>query len=559
MPDLAGWLESFLQAMTPGSVANFVIVALVFVFGGALYSIRKRKFPGFVHYAPNLLTTIGILGTFIGIVIGLLGFDVNNIDGSISPLLDGLKTAFLTSLVGMFLAIAFKALDSTGWIRPEQEADDVGHVGPEEIYSEVRAQREAAEALSKAISGDEDSSVVGQISRMRTDNNDNSKELLTSLARHEDFQRERFENFSQSLWEKLDDVSESLSKSATEQVINALKEVVTDFNQNLTEQFGDNFKKLNAAVEDLVQWQENYRDQLNHMNEQYTQGVQAITQTAQSVDEISQQTRQIPETMTELKTVMETAQHQLSELERHLEVFRDMRDRAVEAVPQIKDQMDQMVNDVSSATKDAGEQITTATQETHNAIVEGAKQFEERVNRTNEGLSNASTELANNSERIREQLNATVTDLNERVRSMLSEVTEESKTIGETLSESNKKLSSDIKEVQYQVTDSIETMQKRLEATLEEVTQAQTREVNKASQALEQELNKSVEKTGEAVNKQLEAVDEAMANEIERVMNAMGESLASISNKFTEDYSKLTAQMHDIVEEGRRFTSSANR
>lgn len=45
---------------------------------------------------------LGILGTFIGIIIGLLNFNTESIDTSIPVLLGGLKTAFITSIVGMF-------------------------------------------------------------------------------------------------------------------------------------------------------------------------------------------------------------------------------------------------------------------------------------------------------------------------------------------------------------------------------------------------------------------------------------------------------------------------
>ncbi len=559
MFDLAGTIEALLRELTAANVANTFVIALLLIFGLAIVSAARGRAPGFVHYTPNLLTSLGILGTFVGIVIGLLGFDVTDIDGSISPLLDGLKTAFITSLAGMFFAILFKSIDSSGRLRPAPDQELVEDVGPEQIHAELRGQREAMESLSQSIAGDEDATLISQIRLLRSDHQEQSKAIQQAIIQSSNEQEQRFESFTADLWKKLDEVAEMLSKSATEQMINALKDVVADFNQNLTEQFGENFKKLNAAVEDLVQWQENYRDQIGHMSEQYSQGVQAITETAQSVAEISQQTRQIPETMGELRTVMETASHQLQELERHLEAFRDMRDRAVEAIPQISEQMDQMVKDVSSATKDAGEQIMTATQETHNAIVEGAKQFEERVNRTNEGLTSASTDLANNSERIREQLDGTVKDLNERVRVMLSEVTDGSKAIGETLTGANKNLDTSIKEVHYQVTDSIETMQKKLESMMEEVFQTQTREIKQASQALEHELNNSVSKTGEAVNKQLDAIDQAMGNEVERVMNAMGESLASISHKFTEDYSKLTAQMSQVVDEASQFNRTGTR
>lgn len=46
-------------------------------------------------------------------------------------------------------------------------------------------------------------------------------------------------------------------------VIESLEEVIRDFNNQLTEQFGDNFKELNAAVKDLIVWQENYKEYLD--------------------------------------------------------------------------------------------------------------------------------------------------------------------------------------------------------------------------------------------------------------------------------------------------------
>ena len=45
--------------------------------------------------------TSGIILTFYGIWVGLAGFDVTNIDASIPQLLEGLKTAFASSLAGL--------------------------------------------------------------------------------------------------------------------------------------------------------------------------------------------------------------------------------------------------------------------------------------------------------------------------------------------------------------------------------------------------------------------------------------------------------------------------
>jgi len=63
------------------------------------------------HKAPAVLTTLGILGTFLGIAIGLTDFDINDIQKSIPTLIDGMKTAFWASACGIFWAITIKLRD----------------------------------------------------------------------------------------------------------------------------------------------------------------------------------------------------------------------------------------------------------------------------------------------------------------------------------------------------------------------------------------------------------------------------------------------------------------
>jgi len=46
----------------------------------------------------NIIISTGVLGTFVGILIGLWSFDTMNIEKSVPTLLEGLKTAFITSL-----------------------------------------------------------------------------------------------------------------------------------------------------------------------------------------------------------------------------------------------------------------------------------------------------------------------------------------------------------------------------------------------------------------------------------------------------------------------------
>jgi len=59
-----------------------------------------------LRFIPPILTAFGVLGTFWGMTVGLVGvkIDPNNVSESLNgaiTLIDGMKTAFITSLLGL--------------------------------------------------------------------------------------------------------------------------------------------------------------------------------------------------------------------------------------------------------------------------------------------------------------------------------------------------------------------------------------------------------------------------------------------------------------------------
>ena len=63
-----------------------------------------------VEMVPDILTSLGILGTFVGLVWGLRGFDPQTYEAmtsSVSSLVDGIKVAFITSIYGITLSMVF--------------------------------------------------------------------------------------------------------------------------------------------------------------------------------------------------------------------------------------------------------------------------------------------------------------------------------------------------------------------------------------------------------------------------------------------------------------------
>lgn len=574
-------------------VCSFIVIAFFI----AVRNSKAGKSNEFVSYTPALLTSLGIFGTFAGIVIGLMAFDATNIDGSIEGLLNGLKTAFLTSLVGILLSIIFKVLQTSGVISKPDSAESITGATPEDILSAINNQRQSIDTLVTAIGGDSDGSILSQLKLLRGDINDNQKltikssqetaETLKTINEQLTNQKEAFTKFSDKLWIKMQDFADMLSKSATETVIEALKQVITDFNNNLTEQFGENFKQLNEAVKELVTWQENYKVQISEMTEQYKLGVASISATEESVSKISTESKAIPETMNNLKEIMDVNQHQLNELERHLEAFKDIRDRAVEAVPEIRKQIDETVKTIADSvesasshykelltesdkyiqthitssnellekfvnnTKDGvetiGEKLADSASKVEKVISEGANEFTDKVHQTNAGLQTTADHVTSQTEVIKNHLKDTVEDLNDHVRQMIHALVDDSKALASTLTDANKALVTDTTSVRDNVTQSIESMQKRLESSLEDVFESQTQHMTKVFSNIDASLREQVSKTGDKVEGQLDMLDQAMQQELNKVMSVMGTKLGQIANQFVKDYSRLTEQMNAVV------------
>jgi hypothetical protein len=530
-------IELAITSVGAGILTDVFIAVLVVVFAAGVHFKRGNHHHAFTQYIPTLLTTLGILGTFFGIVAGLLGFDVTDIDSSISALLAGMKTAFTTSLVGMLLAVVYKVAASVGWLAPrELDAIDEDQIGVAELYQVMVEQRDGVVALQKSIGSGDESSLTGQMKLLRSDVNDNHK-----------VSQKDFETFQDRLWIKLQDFADMMSKSATEQVIEALKQVITDFNNNLTEQFGDNFKQLNEAVLRLVEWQENYRVQLEDMIQQYTHGVQAITQTEASVASINEKAGEIPQSMERLGQVMTVNQHQIDELGRHLDAFKDIRDKAVEAVPQIHAQIDSTLKGVEEASQKLATGMQLAGEQLQTAIVQGAQEFVDSSQRVNASMQTSSDVISKNSEEVKTQFSDLVTELNTSFRGLFAEIDGQNTSMATQYKKATDTLVAQIDRTRAGFEDGLRIMQERFLESLTGMTEEQTRETQRLMNGLRSGVETALADTGEAVKKQVNMLDQAREREMNAIAKEMGSALASISGQFTNDYERLVQAMKKIT------------
>jgi ABC-type transporter Mla subunit MlaD len=577
---VTGSIEALLRAISAGLIADVFVILILVTLVAAIHLKRQNQAQGFTHYAPTLLTTLGILGTFAGIIVGLVDFDVNAIEQSIPALLAGLKTAFITSLIGMLCSIIYKVLAASGLISPKLEATmDEEQIGATDMYAVMQRQADETAALAKAIGGTEDSSLLSQIKLMRSDITDNHKtsqrvreltaKTLVDIQKDVSAQQAEFSEFQNRLWRNLQDFADMLSKSATETVINALKDVIRDFNNNLTEQFGENFKQLNAAVEKLVEWQENYKGQIADMTAQYAQGVQAITSTEQSVEKISERADTIPEAMERLKSVVEVNQHQIGELDRHLTAFSEVRDRAVEAVPEIRKQIDETIVGAQQVSKDitsgmqgvaesvqkvmsesaeqSAKQIADSASTLSKAISTGADEFVTNSHGVNASLQSTSDTLQKHTDQSRQTMQDALEEVNGIMRALVADMKSETQEVNKKFADVGESVIREAGAVQKTMSANVQELVNSVRSAFEEAAQRQTEAHQRVLNGLTQHADKALADTGESVAKQVNAIDRALEREMNQVMTEMGRALARISGQFTSDYSKLVNEMDRVV------------
>ena len=118
------------------------------------------------------------------------------------------------------------------------------------------------------------------------------------------------------------DFVENVQKVFGDAVINALNDSMQRLNDQLETQFGDNFKELNAAVKDVVKWQEEYKDivektttELQLINDVFNQFVNVVSKNvSEHIDSLNTNLQQFTDTSNKNVAIQETLHTSTSQL-----------------------------------------------------------------------------------------------------------------------------------------------------------------------------------------------------------------------------------------------------
>ena len=115
--------------------------------------------------------------------------------------------------------------------------------------------------------------------------------------------------------------------------IEALNKTIRDFNINLVETFGSNFKQLNEAVAKLLDWQEHYKDTIELTTENQKTIFNSFRNIEIELDNFNQKTKGINTVVSELSLATKEALEQNYRLNDSLEVIAQLDNQVKELLP----------------------------------------------------------------------------------------------------------------------------------------------------------------------------------------------------------------------------------
>lgn len=258
--------------------------------------IHKRL----LEMVPDILTSLGILGTFVGLVWGLKNFEPNNYEAmtsSVSSLVDGIKVAFLTSIYGISLSVVYTygvkseysgMTERLGaflekfhaYVLPTAENESRNLLVSSQKH-QTAAMKQMAEQFSVQMADSFEKVITPTFRKM----NDSLDLLTTSVTRcQKDAIKEILDTFLEQMHDsfkmEFGDFNEALAQLKKAQKENA--DYTADLYKNMSQQLGESYVRQEKMMKDMVA-------QMGTMQGRYMTAANRIIEENQEIQKMQQQ------------------------------------------------------------------------------------------------------------------------------------------------------------------------------------------------------------------------------------------------------------------------------
>ena len=264
------------------------------------------------------MTAVGVFGTFLGVFLGLWSFDSDNPFASISPLLEGLQFAFITSVFGMGSGLLFRFFSTA--------TAGSDNVGPSEIYNVLLSIQKEAETQSLEATAQSNS-----LNRLR----------------------EAVENFT-----------EGISKPIAE----AIKTAIEGLEEAVNRLLASKFDALKTSIDNLNSWQKTHKQHIEELE-------QRIKSTADNLRASAQSLAEIVETMKEIPDALANINPSLEELKATMTVFSQLLDK----IARTEEEAKKALSSINEDLKGAVDKINALPSSVQGALKESVQELAARV------------------------------------------------------------------------------------------------------------------------------------------------------------------------------------
>lgn len=468
-----------------------------------LYFFLKEKQYSKESVLGNIASTIGVLGTFVGISIGLWKFNPNDITSSVPLLLSGMKIAFATSIIGMAASIFMKYIALKN--EDEENIDDIM-----ELFNTMIAE---------------------------------SRNVNNTLIENQK-QTENVLNKVSEIWashqENLTVVLKSEILNLNNNTISKQEELIGEFKK-----LGECFTLLNSGVNNLLTWQENYKETIENTTKELETVIQTIHNADESIESISKNSSLIKENNENLSEVLKEINKTQNVIIDSNKSIIEISNTAKESIPQINEHF----TNIDNRTKESTAYLQTLISENLNNI----KSYLEKI--TEDVLSKTTQSIYENNRQFKYEISEHISQckmLIYSLKDLIPDINEHllstQKRFNKTLIHFNEEVQNSLKENTYEINKQIQLLKEstaNINNTLDDTISLSTKRLENITIATSNQIKTMAEEMEKLCVRKIEKLDNTLIEEFTDALSCLAGQLVTISEGFSEDYYRLLEELKE--------------
>lgn len=468
-----------------------------------LYFFLKEKQYSKESVLGNIASTIGVLGTFVGISIGLWKFNPNDITSSVPLLLSGMKIAFATSIIGMAASIFMKYIALKN--EDEENIDDIM-----ELFNTM-------------------------IAESRNVNNtliENQKQTENVLNKVSEIWASHQENLTVELKSEILNLNNN--------TISKQEELIGEFKK-----LGECFTLLNSGVNNLLTWQENYKETIENTTKELETVIQTIHNADESIESISKNSSLIKENNENLSEVLKEINKTQNVIIDSNKSIIEISNTAKESIPQINEHF----TNIDNRTKESTAYLQTLISENLNNI----KSYLEKI--TEDVLSKTTQSIYENNRQFKYEISEHISQckmLIYSLKDLIPDINEHllstQKRFNKTLIHFNEEVQNSLRENTYEINKQVQLLKEttaNINNTLDDTISLSTKRLENITVATSNQIKTMAEEMEKLCVRKIEKLDNTLIEEFTDALSCLAGQLVTISEGFSGDYYRLLEELKE--------------